>query len=165
MLISTYSKSPHFDPNQPDAHVPTYRDEVGLVRAIVVKVWITYLVQYQGYSLLLRNARPQSEKKCGRLFKPRQIKGVPFNWFLTWRYVGHQCIWCLIVPREKKRYVAYFIQRLELIVSYSQCVDTFVDELRWEEQDSSKRDKIRELKLTGEEWGRVNMFLGLLSVR
>ena len=38
MLISTYSKSPHFDPKQPDAHVPTSRDEVGLIRAIVVKV-------------------------------------------------------------------------------------------------------------------------------
>ena len=37
-LISTYSKSPHFDPKQPDAHIPTSRDEVGLVRAIVVKV-------------------------------------------------------------------------------------------------------------------------------
>ena len=39
-LISTYSKSPHFDPKQPDAHVPTSRDEVGLIRSIVVKVWI-----------------------------------------------------------------------------------------------------------------------------
>ena len=42
MLISTYSKSPHFDPKQPDAHVPTSRDEVGLVRAIVVKVQIVH---------------------------------------------------------------------------------------------------------------------------
>lgn len=40
MLISTYSKSPHFDPKKPDEHVPTSRDEVGLVRAIVVKVQI-----------------------------------------------------------------------------------------------------------------------------
>ena len=40
MLISTYSKSPHFDPKKPEAHIPTSRDEVGLVRAIVVKVWI-----------------------------------------------------------------------------------------------------------------------------
>jgi hypothetical protein len=39
-----------------------------------------------------------------------------------------------------------------------------VDELRWEEQDSAKRDKIRELKLTSEEWEQVNTFLGLLSV-
>lgn len=50
--------------------------------------------------------------------------------------------------------------------SYSslQCVDAFVDELRWEEQDSAKRDKIRELKLTSEEWVRVGTFLDLLSV-
>jgi hypothetical protein len=45
MLILTYSKSPHFNPMQPDAHVPTCRDEVGLVRAIVVKVRIVYLSQ------------------------------------------------------------------------------------------------------------------------
>jgi len=38
---STYSKSLHFDPKQPDAHVPTSCDEVGLVRAIVVKVHIS----------------------------------------------------------------------------------------------------------------------------
>jgi hypothetical protein len=45
MLISTYSKSPHFDSMWPDAHVPTCRDEVGLVWAIVVKVRIVYLSQ------------------------------------------------------------------------------------------------------------------------
>ena len=43
LLISTYSKSPHFDPKHPNAHVPTSRDEVGLVRSIAVKVWIIYL--------------------------------------------------------------------------------------------------------------------------
>ena len=37
-LISAYSKLPHFDPKKPDDHVPTSCDEVGLVRAIVVKV-------------------------------------------------------------------------------------------------------------------------------
>jgi len=39
-LISTYSKAPHFDPKNPEAHEPTSRDEVGLVRAITVKVYI-----------------------------------------------------------------------------------------------------------------------------
>ena len=39
-LISTYSKSLHFDPKNPEAHVPTSRDEVGLIRAIAVKVRI-----------------------------------------------------------------------------------------------------------------------------
>lgn len=37
-LIGAYSKSPHFDPKSPDSHIPTCRDEVGLIRAIVVKV-------------------------------------------------------------------------------------------------------------------------------
>jgi hypothetical protein len=47
---------------------------------------------------------------------------------------------------------------------FVQSVDIFVDELRWEETDLSKRDKIRALKLDDDEWQRVNMFLGLLSV-
>lgn len=37
-LISAYSRAPHFDPKDPEAHIPTSRDEVGLVRAIAVKV-------------------------------------------------------------------------------------------------------------------------------
>jgi hypothetical protein len=61
--------------------------------------------------------------------------------------------------------VAIFILRFVFTVCFLQCIDTFVDELRWEEDDSAKRDKIRELKLRGEEWERVNLFLGLLSVR
>ena len=40
-LIGTYSKSPYFDPKHPDAHLPMERDEIGLVRSIVVKVWIS----------------------------------------------------------------------------------------------------------------------------
>jgi hypothetical protein len=40
----------------------------------------------------------------------------------------------------------------------------FVDELRWEETEPAKRDKIRALKLDDEEWKRVDMFLGLLAV-
>ena len=43
-LISTYSKSPHFDPKNPEAHIPTSRDEVGLVRAISVKVCLIFFL-------------------------------------------------------------------------------------------------------------------------
>ena len=46
-----------------------------------------------------------------------------------------------------------------------QFVDTFIDELRWEETDGAKRDKIRALKLDNDEWQRINTFLGLLAVR
>jgi len=41
-LISTYSKSPHFNPQNPEAHVQVMHDEVGLVQAIVVKVRILH---------------------------------------------------------------------------------------------------------------------------
>jgi hypothetical protein len=41
-LIGMYSNSPHFNPKNPDSHIPTSCDEVGLIRAIVVKV-CTYL--------------------------------------------------------------------------------------------------------------------------
>ena len=53
---------------------------------------------------------------------------------------------------------------MQLIVCISQYVNVFIDELCWEEQDSVKCDKIRELKLTSEEWECTNTFLGLLSV-
>jgi len=46
----------------------------------------------------------------------------------------------------------------------SQCVDSFVDKLRWEEQDFTKHDGIHGLKLISEEWKRVNTFLSLLGV-
>ncbi|KAF8230431.1 hypothetical protein L208DRAFT_1281721 [Tricholoma matsutake] len=104
MLISTYSKSLHFNAKQPDAHVPTSCNEVGLVRAIVVKVHISTLPE----------------------------KNI----------ITHPWSGMLIIK----------------------CIDAFVNELHWEEQDSVKHDKIRELKLTSEEWLRVNTFLGLLSV-
>ena len=53
-----------------------------------------------------------------------------------------------------------------MIIRYTllQSVDTFVDELRWEETDTAKRDKIRALKLDGDEWQCVDMFCGLLAV-
>lgn len=41
----------------------------------------------------------------------------------------------------------------------------FINELRWDESDGQKRDKIHALKLNKEEWERVNTFLDLLTVR
>ena len=42
------------------------------------------------------------------------------------------------------------------MTSFPQCIDAFVNELHWDENDSVKWDKIHELKLTSEEWVRVN---------
>jgi hypothetical protein len=44
-LIKGHSKAKHYNPALPDEHIPSTegidRDEIGLVRAIAVKVWIT----------------------------------------------------------------------------------------------------------------------------
>ena len=56
------------------------------------------------------------------------------------------------------------VYHIKYIYSSLQCIDAFIDELRWEEQDSAKRDKICELKLTSKEWVHVGTFLDLLSV-
>ena len=45
-----------------------------------------------------------------------------------------------------------------------QSIDTFVDEVHWEETDGAKCDKVRALKLDNDEWQRVSLFLGLLAV-
>jgi hypothetical protein len=45
-----------------------------------------------------------------------------------------------------------------------QHVDTFISELRWEETDTSKRDKIHALKLDKNEWANIAIFLSLLAV-
>ena len=41
-VIAMQSKSPHYDPHQPDTHLPdmeaVMRDEIGLIHAITVKV-------------------------------------------------------------------------------------------------------------------------------
>ena len=46
-----------------------------------------------------------------------------------------------------------------------QHIDTFISELRWEETDISKCNKIHALKLDRDEWANVTVFLSLLAVR
>jgi hypothetical protein len=59
-LILTYSKSPHFNLKKPDAHIPASRDEVGLVRAIVVKV---NMIIYPTRTMLLIAMQERSSVK------------------------------------------------------------------------------------------------------
>jgi hypothetical protein len=59
---------------------------------------------------------------------------------------------CWIVQNRKKRYSQISVL-LRSTYGGFQCVDSFVDELHWEETDSTKWDKIRKLELNSEEWG------------
>jgi hypothetical protein len=77
MLISTYSKSPHFDPKQPDAHIPTSRDEVGLIRAIVVKAGIEsryFSILSLRMLTLFTSGQERSSSKLKEMWKTIQIK-------------------------------------------------------------------------------------------
>lgn len=83
VLISTYSKLPHFDPKQPDAYVLMYHNEVGLVRAIVVKVCTDMLLRKVISYSVARNAHHQSERRCGKLFKVEKMTHLCFNLYST----------------------------------------------------------------------------------
>ena len=73
MLILTYSKSLHYDPKQPDMHIPVVHDEVGLVRAIIVKVWgILYILHPNLISLTTIQEHSSSKQK--EIWKTVQIK-------------------------------------------------------------------------------------------
>ena len=48
---------------------------------------------------------------------------------------------------------------------FLQLINTFIDELRWDETGTVKRDQVLALKLDNDEWGRVNTFLSCLTVR
>ncbi len=74
MLISTYSKSLHFNPKQPDAHVPTTRDEVGLVRAIIVKVCIGTSCLHPKKLLSLTPGQEHSSSKWKEMWRTIQNK-------------------------------------------------------------------------------------------
>ena len=74
MLISTYSQSLHFDPKQPNAHVPTSRDEVGLIRAIVVKVCIPVYVLTLRQVTSITAGQERSSSKRKEMWRTIQIK-------------------------------------------------------------------------------------------
>ena len=69
VLISTYSKTPHYDPKHPDAHIPTCCDEVGLIWAIVVKVCIFTLTRV----LSLTSDQERSSSKQKEMWRTTQI--------------------------------------------------------------------------------------------
>ena len=65
---------------------------------------------------------------------------------------------------ERNRAVSRIDCPVGVVLMGFQCIDTFIDELRWDETDGVKRDKIRALKLNNDEWQCVGLFLGLLAV-
>src|ERR1700679_3597792 len=102
MLISTYSKSAHFDPKQPDAHMPISRDEVGLVRAIIVKARIN--TKPKNIDVAHSNQERSSSKRK-EMWRTVQIKannGPPLQLILDMK-VGWSSTYLMLDRAERKK--------------------------------------------------------------
>ena len=118
--------------------------------------------------MLLTAVQEHLSSKRKEMWKTIQIKAnspkvvqLILNMKVLWSSTYLMFDWA---KRKKEVRNKFIMSDQSSLFFFLQCVDTFVDELRWEEQDSTKRDKIHELKLTSEEWTRVNTFLDLLTV-
>lgn len=113
-VIKTYSTSKHYDPAKPEEHEPetqsvddsgetVIRDEVGIIRAIAVKVifrfrWLIFFAH-----ILHRHALLLSESNFWRKFSSDLNLTHCSSW-LIWLFAGHQHTWWFIVPTSCGRY-------------------------------------------------------------
>ncbi|KAF7372312.1 putative AC transposase [Mycena venus] len=146
VLISKYSNATHFDPKQSEAHLPDttapLRDEIGLVRATTVK------------------ACPEcSSPKRKQIFKELQLKicRAADSSANVGVFVAKQLILDMKVRWSSTYYM--LLRALEL----HEAVDEFVVDISYDGANAEERAKVKALKLTREEWKRVDKFTGFLA--
>ncbi|KAF7346742.1 putative AC transposase [Mycena sanguinolenta] len=135
-LISSYSKSLHYNPNEPHAHVPDahgiIRDEIGLLRAIAVKERSSSQRKELFRDIQLRNhADPDESAK-------QMILDMKVRWSSTYAMLDR----------------GYELR---------EAVDQFVSEIAANERDREKSDKLEALQLSADEWTRIDLFLNVLQ--
>jgi hypothetical protein len=151
-LLSTYSKTKHFDPAAPYEHEPDVdaitRDEVGLLRAVGVK------------------ARSSSKRK-GRIYKIQKavdqkplvlIVDMKVRWSSTYNMLNRACLLRIV------RIYSLLYKFQQLVTLHSQYLKDFIWETSREEPDLRKRPKIEALVLGDDEWTRVYLLRELLEV-
>ena len=165
-FIAAYSKTPHFDPADPEAHLNIMqtdgfgRDVIGLIRAICVKVIFISLTHQPG---ILTRFQERSSAKRKELFRSLQLKtprssvtgqplqllmDMPVRWSSTYVMLCRALLlrtvrsFCLDIPRFPCAHTAVIIQY----------IDDFVDELARQEPNRERRRKLDDLKLDNEEW-------------
>jgi hypothetical protein len=155
----------------PEAHVPLpgARDEIGLIRAITVKVNIA------SFDWLLRNANSKAQEcssaKRKAMFKETQVRvdksnGVartPQQLLLDMK-VRWSSTYVMCDRAEKCKEVSYLLFYLTASYSCTQYIDEFLMKMALEEKDKDARQRIHDLALSEEEWKRVDLFIGLLAV-
>ena len=103
VMIAAWSKSKHYNPHDIDEHMPTLtatdHDELGLIRAIVVKVSClsTGIVGETIYILIILKERSSPQRKELRLSNTKLVL-TPSSFYLTWRFIGARHTLCLNAP-------------------------------------------------------------------
>ncbi|KAL1949584.1 hypothetical protein VTO73DRAFT_8465 [Trametes versicolor] len=132
-LITTYSRSKPYDPQNPDddlmVNINGRRDVVGLVRSIVVKA---------RSSSKRKQLFLDIQKQAGEAHPRQLLMDMPVRWSST--YV--------------------MLHRASELKDH---VDQFVTEMARAEKDRGKRQKLDDLQLSPDEWNRVERCLDLLA--
>ncbi|KAK0222639.1 hypothetical protein EDD85DRAFT_959882 [Armillaria nabsnona] len=134
-FMRTYSKAPHYDPHNPDAHIPTDRDEVGIIRAISVKEG-SLSARHEKFLDVQRvlNAKMAEKNPDVEVEKPKHLcLDMPVRWSSTFNML-------------------------------IRAVDRFVVELILDERDERKAEKLQMLHLSEEEWRHVVLFTRILQL-
>ena len=87
VLISTYSKAPHYARHDLQAHEPnatqnSNRDEIRLVCSIFVKVCLALVQEVHFIEYFQRNAHPPNERSFTSKFRSRPLSRTPHSYFL-----------------------------------------------------------------------------------
>ncbi|KAI5991213.1 ribonuclease H-like domain-containing protein [Pisolithus albus] len=138
-FLTTHSKSKHFDPSAPDADLVTTRDgidrdEVGLVRAIVVK--------------------ERSSAKWKELFQRLQTHADDGR--------ALQTTSLQLLLDMKVRWSSTYVM-LRRALELKEYVNEFVRHIGIQERNVEKRQKLLNLELSEAEWDRVRLLLSLLG--
>ena len=121
-LIGAYSNSPHFDLKHPDAHVPLSRDEVGLVRAIAVKV--RQPVLYFAHALILCHWQERSSGKRKEMFRAIQVREkvpVPTQLILDMKIRWSSTYFMLHRAEGKREVMFHYFSIFRLSFTFTAC--------------------------------------------
>jgi hypothetical protein len=94
-ILKTHSKSEHYNSADPEAHEPNvdeaFRDEIGLVRAIVVKVHMqSSMIQIKPIQNKYRLVHLRNVGNFLKIFNIATVLTAYVNFYWIWLFDGHQ---------------------------------------------------------------------------
>lgn len=108
VLISTRSKAKYYNPHNIDEHTPDVdaleRDELGLIRAISVKVRLILFALQATNNTWFRNAHHCNGRSSSDHSRLEKVSVTQCSCYLTWRFGGAQHMLCWIVLIQTRRW-------------------------------------------------------------